>query len=54
MLFFRLIKKHRPRYNMDASPIYLFELFGLHNWLQLGNRFNPEIKDATEWDKKDE
>ena len=39
---------------VDASPIYLFELFGLHNWLQLGNRFNPEIKDATEWDKKDE
>ena len=39
---------------VDSSPIYLFELFGLHNWLQLGNRFNPEIKDATEWDKKDE
>ena len=39
---------------VDSSPIYLFELFGLHNWLQLGNKFNPEIKDATEWDKKDE
>ena len=39
---------------VDSSPIYLFELFGLHDWLQLGNKFNPEIKDATEFDKKDE
>ena len=39
---------------VDSSPIYLFELFGLHEWLQLGNRFNHEIKDASELDKKDE
>ncbi len=39
---------------VDSSPIYLFELFGLHDWLQLGNRFNHEIKDAEEFDKKDE
>lgn len=38
---------------VDASPIYLFEMFGLHDWLQLGNRFNPEIKDATEYECKD-
>jgi 2-methylisocitrate lyase-like PEP mutase family enzyme len=39
---------------VDSSPIYLFELFGLHEWLQLGKRFNSEIKDAEEFDKKDE
>ena len=39
---------------VDSSPIYLFELFGLHEWLKLGNRFNSEIKDAQEFDKKDE
>lgn len=33
---------------VDSSPIALFELFGIHEWLQLGRRFNPEITDAQE------
>lgn len=39
---------------VDSSPIGLFELFGIHEWLELGKRFNPDIHDAAEWDKKDE
>lgn len=33
---------------VDARPIALFEMFGLHEWLRLGNRFNPSIQDAQE------
>ena len=39
---------------VDSSPIALFELFGIHEWLKLGNQFNHKINDASEWDKKDE
>ena len=39
---------------VDSSPIYLFELFGLHEWLRLGNRFNSAISDAEELGKEDE
>ena len=38
---------------VDSSPIYLFELFGLHEWLELGNRFNPAIRDASEYESQD-
>lgn len=37
---------------VDSSPIGLFELFGIHEWLELGNRFNPKINDASEWNKQ--
>lgn len=33
---------------VDSRPIALFEMFGLHEWLQLGNRFNSNIKDSEE------
>lgn len=36
---------------IDARPIALFEMFGLHDWLQLGSRFNQKIHDAAEWNK---
>ena len=39
---------------VDSSPIYLFELFGLHEWLRLGNRFNSAISDAEELGNEDE
>lgn len=35
--------------DVDARPIALFEMFGLHDWLQLGSRFNQKIRDAAEW-----
>lgn len=38
--------------SMDARPIALFELFGVHEWLELGRRFNPQIRDAAEFEKK--
>lgn len=38
---------------VDSSPIALFELFGIHEWLKLGSRFNSEINDASEWEKQD-
>ena len=34
--------------NIDNRPIALFEMFGLHEWLQLGNKYSPKIQDATE------
>lgn len=37
--------------DVDARPIALFEMFGLHDWLELGARFNPKIQDATEFEK---
>lgn len=33
---------------VDSSPMALFELFGIHDWLELGNRFNSGIVDAQE------
>ena len=33
---------------VDSSPMYLFELFGIHEWLKLGSRFNKKISDAKE------
>lgn len=33
---------------VDSSPMYLFELFGIHEWLKLGSRFNKKIRDAEE------
>lgn len=38
---------------VDSSPIYLFELFGLHEWLELGKRFNPSIQAAAEFETVD-
>lgn len=38
---------------VDSSPIGLFELFGIHEWLEIGSRFNEKIHDAAEWDKED-
>jgi len=32
----------------DGRPIALFEMFGVHEWLQLGNHFNSAITDAKE------
>lgn len=32
----------------DGRPIALFEMFGIHEWLQLGNHFNSAITDAKE------
>ena len=37
----------------DSSPIYLFELFGLHEWLELGKQFNSSIQDASEYETQD-
>ena len=39
---------------VDNRPIALFEMFGLHDWLQLGEKYNSQIKDASEFDKKEE
>lgn len=39
---------------VDSSPIALFELFGLHEWLEIGSRFNSAISAAAEWEKEDE
>ena len=39
---------------VDSSPIALFELFGIHEWLKLGNQFNPKINEASEWGKQDQ
>ena len=33
---------------IDNRPIALFEMFGLHEWLQLGNRYSDRIQDAEE------
>ena len=30
------------------------EVLGLHGWLETGHRFNPNIQDASIWEKKDE
>ncbi len=35
---------------VDSSPMALFELFGIHDWLNLGKSFNHNINDATEYE----
>ncbi len=37
---------------VDSSPIALFELFGIHDWLKLGASFGGGIKDAEEYEQK--
>ena len=37
---------------VDSSPIALFELFGIHEWLKLGASFGGSIKDAEEYEQK--
>lgn len=34
---------------VDNRPIALFEMFGLHEWLNLGNKYSAKIKDASEF-----
>lgn len=36
---------------IDNRPIALFEMFGLHEWLKLGNRYSDRIQDAEELKK---
>ena len=36
---------------VDNRPIALFEMFGLHDWLQLGEKYSDKIKDAGEYRK---
>ena len=38
--------------NVDNRPIALFEMFGLHEWLRLGNKYSEKIQDASEIGKK--
>lgn len=38
--------------SVDSSPIALFELFGIHEWLKLGNSFNSDINDASEFESR--
>ena len=33
---------------MDNRPIAVFELFHIHEWLELGQRYNSRIQAATE------
>ncbi len=39
--------------SIDNRPIALFEMFGLHEWLQLGSKYSSKIQDASEFDKKE-
>ncbi len=39
---------------IDNRPIALFEMFGLHEWLQLGNKYSNKIQDATEIESGEE
>ena len=36
--------------DVDSSPIALFELFGIHDWLKLAGRFNSHISDTSEFE----
>lgn len=38
---------------VDNRPIALFEMFGLHEWLQLGQKYSEHIVDASEFEKKE-
>ena len=38
---------------VDGRPIYLFEKFGIHDWLKLGNSFGGKIQDADELEKRE-
>ena len=38
------------RDDVDNRPISLFERFGLQEWMALGSRFSPKIKEAEEFD----
>lgn len=38
---------------VDSSPIALFELFGIHEWLKLGKSFGAAINDAQEFEKRE-
>lgn len=38
---------------VDSSPIALFELFGIHEWLKLGKSFGASINDAQEFEKRE-
>ena len=40
--------------SVDSSPMGLFELFGIHEWLKLGNQFNTSINAAEEYESEDE
>ncbi len=37
---------------IDNRPIALFELFGLHEWLKLGEKYSDKIHDAGEYEVK--
>ena len=37
----------------EHSPLKMMEIFGIHEWLQLGAKFNTNINDAKEWEKKE-
>ena len=36
--------------DVDSSPIALFELFGIHDWLKLAGRFNSHIGDTSDYE----
>lgn len=38
---------------VDNRPIALFEMFGLHEWLQLGQKYSSKITDASEFEKSE-
>ena len=35
-------------------PMGSFEMFGIHDWLSMGQRFNPDIKSASKYELKEE